>query len=86
MKDTSRIWGALLCAVIILVSIVFLWGISLQSYWALAIPVIIGFLGILTLCFWIGWTILTIKTTPSTSESLLKTPLEKKENTTPLEK
>jgi hypothetical protein len=80
MGDTSRVWGALLCAAIIVVAIFFLWGISLQNYWALAIPVIIGFLGILALGFWIGWTILTIKTTSPTAESSPQTPAGKKEN------
>jgi len=65
MKDTSRLWGGILCLAIIGVVIFFLWGISVQSYWALAIPVALGFLGILGLGFWIGWTILTIRTTPS---------------------
>ena len=64
MVDRSRFWGAILCIAIVVVSLFFLWGISVQSYWALAIPVIIGFLGFLGLGFWIGWTILTIKTTP----------------------
>ena len=49
MGDTSRVWGALLCVAIIVVTVAFLWGVSLQSYWALAIPVVIGFLGILAL-------------------------------------
>jgi SAM-dependent methyltransferase len=82
MGDTSRVWGGLLCAAIIGVAILFLWGISLQNYWALAIPVIIGFLGILALGFWIGWTILTIKTTPPTAQSTPQTLAEKKENPT----
>ncbi len=64
MADTSRLWGALLCAAILVVGVVFLRGILIQSYWALAIPVMLGFLGILALAFWVGWTILTIKTTP----------------------
>ena len=64
MGDSSRFWGAFLCLVILGVAVVFIWGISIQSYWALAIPVLIGFLGVLGLGFWIGWTILTIKTTP----------------------
>lgn len=68
MNDTSRIWGALLCLAILIVAALFVWGVALQSYWALAIPVIIGFLGVLGLGFWIGWTILTIRTTPSTPE------------------
>jgi len=80
MGDTSRVWGAFLCAAIIVVAIFFLWGISFQNYWALAIPVSIGFLGILALGFWIGWTILTIKTTPPAAESTPQTLAEKKEN------
>lgn len=80
MGDTSRIWGGILCLAIIVVAIVFLWGVSLQNYWALAIPVIIGFLGIMALGFWIGWTILTIKTSPPASESTLQPPAEKKDN------
>jgi hypothetical protein len=80
MGDTSRVWGAFLCAAIIVVAIFFLWGISFQNYWALAIPVSIGFLGILALGFWIGWTILTIKTTPPAAEFTPQTPAEKKEN------
>jgi len=52
----SRIVGGLICLGTILVGIAFLWGIALQNYWAIAIPVIIGFLGVLALGFWIGWT------------------------------
>ncbi len=66
--DTSRFWGAVLCLIIAVIAIIFLWGVSVQSYWALAIPVMIGFLGVLGLGFWIGWTILTIKTTPPAPE------------------
>jgi hypothetical protein len=77
MADSSRIWGAFLCIVLLGVAVVFLWGVSIQSYWALAIPVIIGFLGILALGFWIGWTILTIKTTPPAPEPSGNSPSEK---------
>ena len=69
MADTSRVWGGLLCVAIVLVALAFLWGISLQSYWALALPVMAGFLGILAMGFWIGWTILTIKTAPPVAEA-----------------
>jgi hypothetical protein len=52
----------------VIAAVIFLWGISAQSYWALAIPVMIGFLGVLAMGFWIGWTILTIKTAPPAAE------------------
>jgi cobalamin biosynthesis protein CobD/CbiB len=68
MGDSSRFWGAVLCLVITFVAVVFLWGVLAQNYWALAIPVMAGVLGILGLGFWIGWTILTIKTTPPAPE------------------
>jgi len=66
--DSSRFLGGLLCAAIVIVAVIFLWGISAQSYWALAIPVMVGFLGVLAMGFWIGWTILTIKTVPPVAE------------------
>ena len=47
MGDSSRFWGAVFCLVILVVAAFFLWGIFLQSYWALAIPVAVGFLGLL---------------------------------------
>jgi hypothetical protein len=34
----------------------------------LAIPLMAGFLGVLAMGFWIGWTILTIKTAPTVAE------------------
>jgi hypothetical protein len=68
MGDSSRFWGGVLCLAIVMVAMIFLWGVFNQSYWALAIPVMVGFLGILGLGFWIGWTILTIKTTPPAPE------------------
>ena len=53
--ETSRIVGALICLGTVLVAGVFIWGIALHSYWAIAIPVIIGALAVLALGFWIGW-------------------------------
>ena len=68
MRNTSRFLGGLLCAAIVIAALIFLWGISARSYWALAIPVMVGFLGILAMGFWIGWTILTIKTAAPAAE------------------
>ena len=59
--NSSRIYGGLLCGGIILATIFFLIGIFQKNYWAIAIPVMLGFLGILCLGFWVGWTIMTIK-------------------------
>jgi hypothetical protein len=70
----------LLCAAIIVVALIFLWGVWAQSYWALAIPVMVGFLGILAMGFWIGWTILTIKTAPPAAEPPIPSPPASAEN------
>ncbi len=80
MKDTSRFWGGLLCGAIVIAALIFLWGISAQSYWALAIPVMVGFLGVLAMGFWIGWTILTIKTAPPAPEPPSPSPPTSGEN------
>ncbi len=77
MADRSRLWGALLCAAILGVGVAFLWGVFIRSYWALAIPVMMGFLGVLGLAFWVGWTILTIKTTPPATDPPEKSSGEK---------
>ncbi len=64
MNASSRIQGLLICVGTILAAVVFLIGLFLKSYWALAIPVAIGFLWLLGLAFWIGWTLLTIRVEP----------------------
>jgi hypothetical protein len=61
MQDKSRAYGLLICIGTVVAAIFFIWGVMNQSYWAIAIPVIIGFLTVLGLAFWIGWTIVTIK-------------------------
>jgi O-antigen/teichoic acid export membrane protein len=58
-SDAAR-WIALgICAVSILLALVFLLGIVARSYWALAIPVAIAVLGLAGMVFWIGWAIVT---------------------------
>ena len=60
----SRIVGALICLVAILAGIGFIAGIVLQYdlvVWAIAVPVMIGFFVVLSLGFWIGWTMAVTK-------------------------
>ena len=52
--QTSRLVGGLICVLVVAIGAAFVWGIVVRSYWAVAIPVVIGFLGMLTLGFWIG--------------------------------
>ena len=60
----SRVVGALICVLVVVTGVAFVWGIVLRSYWAVAIPVVIGFLGMLALGFWIGWTMAVTKIEP----------------------
>jgi hypothetical protein len=58
--ERSRILGGLLCFGAIAAAALFLAGILSGSYWALAIPVSIVVLFVLSLVSWIGWTIATV--------------------------
>ena len=62
--DRSRIGGVLICLGTIVLSGLFLWGIAVRNYWALAIPILVAFLGVMALGFWIGWTMAVTETEP----------------------
>jgi hypothetical protein len=47
---------------------VFLIGVLRKSYWALAMPVIVGFLGALYVAFWIGRALVTTPLEPPAQE------------------
>ncbi|MDP2952203.1 MAG: hypothetical protein Q8O76_02660 [Chloroflexota bacterium] len=64
----SKISGIILCLAALAVAAVFLWAVfqgGVAAYWAVAIPVAVGLLGILALIFWIGWTMLTTEAEPA---------------------
>lgn len=61
----SRVGGVLICIISVVIALVFLWAIYLGppwAFWAVAIPVILGFLAVLALLFWIGWTMAAMET------------------------
>jgi hypothetical protein len=70
VNNYSRLYGGLICFGILLIGLVFVAGILYQSYWAVAIPVALGFLTILGLGFWVGWTIMTIRIESPTPTSI----------------
>jgi len=70
----SRVVGGLICLIMVAEGLVFVWGIVVESYWAIAIPVIIGFLGMLSLGFWIGWTMAVTKIEPPPEATEESTP------------
>jgi hypothetical protein len=59
--EHSRVLGGIVCLAAALGAALFLYGLSVESYWALALPVAAVTLFVLGLVFWIGWTIATIQ-------------------------
>jgi hypothetical protein len=61
VDDRSRLLGAGVCGAALLAGVLFLYGLTVQSYWAIALPVGVAFLFVLWLVFWVGWTIATVR-------------------------
>ncbi len=61
VDERSRILGGLVCLGAVAGAALFLYGVVIESYWALAIPVAALLLFVLALVFWIGWTIATVQ-------------------------
>jgi len=59
--ENSRALGGLVCLAAALAGVLFLYGLAVESYWAIALPVAALFLFVLGLVFWIGWTIMTVQ-------------------------
>ena len=73
MNDTSRNQGWAICGGAILLGLVFLAGILQESYWAIALPVAVLVLFVLSLIAWVGHTIATVQVEPE-SENALASP------------
>lgn len=59
--ERSRVLGGIVCLAAVAAAALFLYGLLVQSYWAIALPVALVFLFVLGLVFWIGWTIATVQ-------------------------
>lgn len=61
--DKARIGGVVICLLVLVVAGLFIWGLTLPDwrFWTVAVPVAVGFLGVLALGFWIGWTMASTK-------------------------
>ncbi len=64
MTDDSRAQGGIICVVVVVLGALFAVGLLRESYWALALPVAILTFFVLSLAFWVGWTIATIRVEP----------------------
>lgn len=63
--DRGKIAGGFLCFFSFVMTVVFLWGLVLQAWWAVAIPVAVLVVVSMTLLFWVGWTFLTTDVEPA---------------------
>ena len=59
--ERSKVLGGLVCLAAVVGAALFLYGLSVESYWALALPLAVALLFVLGLVFWIGWTIATVR-------------------------
>ena len=60
-KDRTRLLGVGLCVGVVLVATLFIVALIHGSYWAIAIPTAVIFLGLLGGLFRIGWFMITLK-------------------------
>jgi uncharacterized membrane protein len=64
MAQRSQTYGLIICGASAVAALVFLIGVLRKSYWALALPVMAGFLGALYVAFWIGRALVTTPLEP----------------------
>jgi len=55
--DRSRLYGVIICGTTLAMTAALLEGVRRRSYWAVAGPLLVGSLGVLSVAFWIGWTL-----------------------------
>ena len=67
-RERSQMYGAAICGGSAIAALVFLFGVLKKSYWALAMPVIVGSLGALYVAFWIGRALITTPLEPPAQE------------------
>lgn len=64
----ARLIALSICAASIAVGLAFLYGVAIESYWALAFPVGVAVLSLSSMVFWIGWAIVMQRTTLAEGE------------------
>ncbi|MEE8436079.1 MAG: hypothetical protein V3S64_14935 [bacterium] len=64
----ARLIALSICVASIAMGLVFLYGVAIESYWALAFPVGVAVLSLSSMVFWIGWAIVMQRTTVSEPE------------------
>lgn len=67
--DRSRLYGVVICGTTLAIAATLLEGVRRRSYWAVAAPLLVGSLGVLSVAFWIGWTLAMTRLQALTPES-----------------
>jgi hypothetical protein len=62
-NDFARFKALVLCLIVLAVAAAFVYGLSVRSYWALAIPAAAITLVVLGMVFWVGVAIITARAT-----------------------
>jgi len=62
-KDNSKIKAFFLCAAMLLLAVMLGYGVSIKSFWALAIPALVISAVVLGAVFWVGLAIITTRIT-----------------------
>ena len=62
-KDYARLKAFFLCLLTLLITVYFIYGLYIKSYWALAVPAMIVTIVILGMVFWVGVAIITTRST-----------------------
>ena len=62
--DRSRLYGAIICGIALAMGAVLVEGVRRRSYWAVAAPLLVVSLGVLSVAFWIGWTLFMTQLRP----------------------
>ncbi|GBD13710.1 hypothetical protein HRbin24_01749 [bacterium HR24] len=68
--ERERAYGIAICAGVLLAFLSLLEGMRRRSYWALALPVLLGSGAVLSLAFWVGWVLYTHREAPVVTRTL----------------
>lgn len=74
--NRDQAYGAIVLVISIVVAVVYLMSLfapyfalpSWLTWWAIALPVILAVLAVLTICMWVGWVMLTTPPPPDLEE------------------
>jgi len=64
LPNRSRVVGAIICGSSVTLGAALVAGVRRRSYWAVSLPLLVASLGVLSVAFWIGWTLVMTRLPP----------------------